>query len=216
MALIQEEDKKEVLKFLEGMEKEVVVHLFLSDDCQTCDITKQLNEEIASLSEKIKLEQHSFDDPAAEKYGARDYGTKAPAAIITNDTGISGVRFFGIPSGHEFMSYLYAILHVSTGKTDLDEKLVEEIKKVDKKTNIKVFITTTCPHCPRAVMMAHQMAIINPNIQGDMIEAQEYMELSQEYNVMSVPQININDKKHQFIGAYPPQQYWEEVKKGIE
>lgn len=84
--------------------------------------------------------------------------------------------------------------------------IVERIKKIDKPVNIKVFVTLSCPHCPEAVTNAHRLAMLNKNVTGEMIEAQTFYELSQQYNVSGVPKIVINDK-YELIGNQPVEQF---------
>jgi glutaredoxin-like protein len=212
MSLLSDDDRTEVKKILDELEDEVTIKLF-TDDCETCDQTIELNEELEGLSEKISVESYDLDSPEAEEYDADRHGAGPVAILVSRD--VSGVQYFGIPSGQEFSSYLQDLIAVSTGETDLDPDLREQVRAIDEPVNIKVFVTPTCPHCPRAVMTAHQFAIENPNITAEMVEAQEFMELSQEFGVRGVPQVNINDHDGQFTGAQPPQQFFQEVQNAL-
>jgi glutaredoxin-like protein len=212
MSLLSEDDRTEVKQILDQLEEEVTVKVF-TDDCETCEQTVELNRELEELSEKIRVETYDLDSPEAEEYDAARYDTGPVAVLVRGD--ISGVQYFGIPSGQEFSSYLQDLIAVSTGETDLDPQLKEDVKSIDEPVNIKVFVTPTCPHCPRAVMTAHQFAIENPNITAEMVEAQEFMELSQRFGVRGVPQVNINDDAGQFTGAQPPQQFFQAVKNAL-
>jgi alkyl hydroperoxide reductase subunit AhpF len=87
---------------------------------------------------------------------------------------------------------------------------------------IRVFITPTCPYCPKAVISGHQSALINDNIIGEMIEANEFGPLSAEHGVSSVPHTVIEtfngnewEKTGEFIGAYPEQQFIDELMKTV-
>ncbi|MFQ3293509.1 MAG: glutaredoxin-like protein [Halobacteriales archaeon] len=213
MAFISEDDRPDVKEQLDGIEEPVTIHLFTEDDCQYCDETIELNRELAALHEDLTLEQHDLRGETAEKWNADKYDG-GPVAILSRD-GNSNVRYFGIPSGHEFPSYLEDIVEVSTGETTLDEDLVSELEEIDEEVDITVFVTPTCPHCPRAVRTAHSFAMANDNITGEMVESQEFMELSQEFGVRSVPQINVNGEAQQFTGALPPEQFLEQVKSAL-
>jgi len=59
-----------------------------------------------------------------------------------------------------------------------------------------------CPYCPQQVRLVHKLAIINPNITGDMVEAMEFQELAAEYDVLGVPKTVINEELH-LEGAFP-------------
>jgi len=94
----------------------------------------------------------------------------------------------------------------------LPESITERLSKVNKPVNIKVFVTLGCPHCPGAVEKAHYLALLNDNITADMIEAQTFYDLSEEYNVSSVPKIVINDI-YEFVGNQPLEVFLEEIEK---
>jgi alkyl hydroperoxide reductase subunit AhpF len=61
---------------------------------------------------------------------------------------------------------------------------------------MQVFVTPTCPYCPQSVVLAHQMAIASPMVRGDMVEATEFPQLSNKYQVMGVPRTVINETAH--------------------
>jgi glutaredoxin-like protein len=213
MPFISDEDKKYLQdRFEKEMEEEIKIIYFTQDfECQFCKETRQILEEIAALSDKIKLEVHEFDK---EKEIAKKYGVdKIPATLIFGKKEY-GIRFFGIPSGYEFSTLIEDIIHASTGKTNLKEEIKEEIKKIEQPLHIQVFVTPTCPYCPTMVHIAHQMAVENGNIRADMIEAIEFPHLAQKYNVMGVPKTVINDKR-EIVGAVPEDAFLEEIKKAL-
>ena len=214
MGLIKDKDKEYLKKkFDEEMEGEVRIVYFTQDfECQFCKETREILEELAELSDKIKLEIHEFDK---EKELAERYGVdKIPATLIFGEKEY-GIRFFGIPSGYEFSTLVEDIIHASRGETELNEEIKEEVKKIDKPVHIQVFVTPTCPYCPISVNLAHQMAIENENIRADMVEAIEFPHLSQKYDVMGVPKTVINDKR-EVVGAVPQEMLMEEIKKAVE
>ena len=213
MAILSDENRDDVREVFEQMTDEVTAHVFTDGECEYCEETVELNEELEELSENYTVEVHEMDSEAAEEWNATKYD-QAPVTILT-DGEIRGVRYFGIPSGQEFGAYVRDIVAVSTGESGLDENLKAELAEIDEEVNIKVFVTLTCPHCPQAVETAHKFAIENPNITSEMVEAQEFMELSQDFGVRGVPQVNINDEAGEFTGAQPPQQFLEQVKNAL-
>ncbi len=213
MAILSDQNRSDVEEVFAEMAEEVTAYVFVDDACEYCDETIELNEELEKLTDKYTLEVHDIDSEMAEEWDAGKYGN-APVTIIT-DGDIRGVRYYGIPSGQEFGAYVRDIVAVSTGESGLDEGIKAELTEIDEPVNIKVFVTLTCPHCPQAVETAHKFAIENPNITSEMIEAQEFMELSQDFGVRGVPQVNINDDAGQFTGAQPPQQFLQQVKSAL-
>ncbi|HEC82409.1 MAG TPA: glutaredoxin [Thermoplasmatales archaeon] len=214
MSFIKEEDRKYIKeRFNTEMKDKVKIIYFTQDfECQFCRETRQILEELKSLSDNIEIEIHEFDKEKnlAEKYDV----DKIPAIIITGKKNY-GIRFFGIPSGYEFSTLLEDIIHVSNGKTNLKESVKKEIKKIDKSLHIQVFVTPTCPYCPSMVHLAHQMAIENENIRADMVEVVEFPHLAQKYRVMGVPKTVINDVR-EIVGAIPEEKFVEEIKLALK
>jgi len=177
---------------------------------------------LKEVEPKIELEMLNIDDPKADVYDIEKDLTPA-IVLLDKDNNDNGIRFYGIPSGHEFSTLLQDILSVSSGnRVDFSEETQNKIKTIDKKMRIRVFITPTCPYCPKAVFSGHQSALLNDNIIGEMIEANEFGPLSSEHGVSSVPHTVIEifngdewEKSGEFIGAYPEQQFIDELMKAV-
>ncbi|MFB6075430.1 MAG: thioredoxin family protein [Haloarculaceae archaeon] len=213
MSILDEDDKAEVRELLGELGDPIELHVFTEDDCQYCDETVTLLEEVASLADEIETAVHDMDDPLAAELGADRYDG-GPVTVITREA-ITGVRYFGIPSGQEFGSFLQDAIAVSTGETGLSEGVRAELAAIDEPVELTVFVTPTCPHCPRAVQTAHSLAIENEHVTANSVESQEFMELSREYGVRGVPQINVNGKDGEFTGALPPQQFVQQIKQAL-
>jgi len=156
--------------------------------CQYCRETEQIVQEVAGLSDLIEVEVHNFiaDGDKAEEYDI----ARIPAIAVIGEKDY-GVRFYGIPSGYEFTTLIEDIMAVSQGESGLSDA-----------TREAVFITPTCPYCPRAVRLAHQLAIESDLIRGDMVEAIEFPHLANKYQVMGVPRSVFNETVSQ-EGAVP-------------
>ncbi len=211
MGLLEEKDKQFLReKFSKEMDKKVKIIFFSNElNCQYCNEIRMLLEEVTELSDKIEFEEFNFvtDKTESEKYNLES----SPVVVFLNEDGEdTGIRFYGIPSGYEFTTFVEDVVMISSGKHQLSEKAVEEISKIDKPIEIKVFVTPTCPYCPKAVFLAHQLAYINKNITGKMIEAMEYGEWAQKYNVYGVPKNIVNDIV-EFEGAVPEKVFVKQV-----
>ncbi|MFB6070570.1 MAG: thioredoxin family protein [Halanaeroarchaeum sp.] len=213
MAILSDQNRDDVREVFAEMTDPVTAHVFTSDDCEYCDDTIELNEELEDLTDDFSVAVHDLDGDLAAEYDVARHDT-GPVTVLT-DGDIDGVHYFGIPSGQEFGAYVRDIVSVSTGETGLDEDIKQELAEIEEDVNIKVFVTLTCPHCPRAVETAHKFAIENENITSEMIESQEFMDLSQEFGVRGVPQVNINDHDGQFTGAQPEAQFLDHVKRSL-
>lgn len=207
---MREKDREYVTKlFTEGLRDDVEIIVFTQDfECEYCRATRELAEEVASLSDKIHLIVHDFQsDTEKAKEMAVD---KIPALIVRNPSHSFALRFFGIPSGYEFVSLIEDIVDSSRASSRLSPDTKQTIRSWGKKAHVQVFVTPTCPYCPRAVRLAHQMAIENPNIIADMVESIEFPQLANKYDVMAVPKIIVNERPA-FEGALPEKQFVQSV-----
>ncbi|CUS76634.1 Glutaredoxin-like domain protein [Candidatus Kryptobacter tengchongensis] len=196
-------------RFEENLVNKVrVIHFTRELDCQYCRETKQLLTELSELSDKIQLEIYNFytDTDKVEQFKI----DKVPATVIASEDRDYGIRYFGIPSGYEFASFLLDIEMVSRGVSGLSQRSIEKIKEIDVPVHIQVFVTPTCPYCPSAVHLAHQLAMENDLITADMVEAIEFPDLAEKYMVMGVPKVVMNDVYY-FEGALPERHYVDKV-----
>lgn len=212
MSLIPDEQKEFIRKQLaENLVAQVRVVMFTQQmECQFCAQTKQLIIEVASLNDKIKAEVHDFvaDSELVKQFGV----DKVPAIVLLGEKDY-GIRFYGLPYGYEFQSFMSALSIVSQGGTDLSEETKAQIRTVRVPVHIQVFVTLTCPQCPMAASMAHKFAVENELITADVIDANEFPQLAVKYGVMGVPKIVVNEKI-EFVGAVPEDLFLQHVLQG--
>jgi glutaredoxin-like protein len=208
MAFLTEKDQQFVRNLFENMKSDVKLVMFTQEmECQYCRETRQILEEVAELSDKISLSIYNFqtDKELVEKYNI----DKIPATVIEGKKDY-GIRYYGIPSGYEFSSLLEDIVDVSTEESGFSKQAKDMLARVDKPLHLQVFVTPTCPYCPKAVRMAHKAAIENENITADMVEATEFPHLSMRYNVQGVPRTIIGEDTP-IEGAVPEMAFVEKV-----
>lgn len=204
MALLQESDRKILEEKFAELKNPVKLVVFTQEmECQYCKETRQLAEEVAALSDSITLEVYDF---VTHKEIAEQYNVdKIPATIIMtggDDAKDYGIRFYGIPSGYEFSSIIEDIMMVSKGESGLSAETKAWVAALESPVHMQVFVTPTCPHCPRAVLLGHQLAMESDMITADMVEAIEFPHLSNKYSVQGVPRTVINETVH-MEGAAP-------------
>ena len=172
-------------------------------ECGMCADTRQLAEEVAALSPLLSVEVRDFvkDAEVAEQYGI----DKIPAMAIVrggDEPQDYGIRLYGIPSGYEFATLVEDIRMVSAGDPGLNAQTLAELGKLAAPVKIQVFVTPTCPYCPRAVILAHALAMASEHVTAAMVEATEFPQLANRYQVYGVPRTVINDVIH-VEGAVP-------------
>jgi glutaredoxin-like protein len=204
--LLNEDIKNQVREIFSQLNAPVEVLFFGREEgCELCDQTRQLVEEVVGLSDRLHLSIYDLD---ADAVLARQYHVdKAPGLVIAGKEGADiidyGIRYAGIPAGHEFTSLVHDLVLVSGRDSALSPKSREFLGKLPRPVLLQVFVTPSCPYCPRAVLLAHQMALESPMVQAEMVEAMEFPELSERHGVSGVPQTTINDGAGVVIGAVP-------------
>ncbi|MDA4137444.1 MAG: thioredoxin family protein [Thaumarchaeota archaeon] len=198
-SLIGKEDTKEIRTlFRSQLESEVDILLFTSKEASVfCAPTKRLLEEVASLTDKVRLQVLDNDEGTAKAVEmAVDL---APTTVVISSNGAK-LYFVGIPAGRQLKCLVEDIVDSSRGRTQMDEQTRRIIRRVTVPTIIRVFVTTFCPYSPLVVRSAHRFALENPMIRALMVETAEFPELTKRYNVVGVPRTVINDRL-QFDGA---------------
>jgi glutaredoxin-like protein len=141
MALLDANTRQQVADELADLENPVKLMVFTQTfECQYCTETRQLCEEIADLSEKISVKIYNF---VTDKDKADEYSIDKIPAVAVIGARDYGVRFFGIPSGYEFMSLLDAVKTVSVGEADLQPETMAFLDGLKEPLHIQVFITPT-------------------------------------------------------------------------
>ncbi len=193
MPLMDDKTREDVREMLQELTGPVKLVVFTQEfECQLCKETRQIAEEVAELNDLLTVEVKDF---VADEAYARDLNVdKIPAIVLlgANDQDY-GIRFFGIPSGYEFMSLLEGLKLVSNGDAALSEDTLRYLNALEGDLHLQVFVTPTCPYCPSAVILAHKLAFASAKVRADMVEANEFPHLSMRYNVMGVPRTVINE-----------------------
>src|SRR4030042_37594 len=193
MSLIPD-DKKDLLRneFKEKMENPVKIVMFTQEiECKFRSDTRQLAQEMATLSDKITVEVYDFVVNADK---AKEYCIdKIPALAIIGKKDY-GVRIYGIPYGYELETLIEAVINVSRGRTDLSDKTKAILAEVKAPVHIQVFVSLTCHHCPVAAAVAHKLAVESDLVRADVIDGTEFPHPTQKYAVIGVPKEQINEK----------------------
>src|SRR5258705_6153926 len=207
MALLSEPDRQTVRSHLADIRHQVKL-LFFTHTIgrpESLLIARKVLQEVVSLNDRILLEEVNFilDKDRAAQYGI----THIPAVVILRDDADTRMRFLGAPAGYEFMSLVEAVALAGgddSGLGEASKKLIAE--HVSGPVDIQVFVTPTCPHWPRAVTLAHRMAVEHPLISATCVEATEFMELTRQYRVTGGPKAIVNGRI-EILGAVPEEAF---------
>ena len=204
MPLLSARDRSYLQDLFAKVPGKVKVLLFVDSEsgrCQYCGQTAELMAELAGLSDRVAYEVVEIGQHPERAQG---YDVdKVPALVLLREDGTdTRVRYFGIPAGYEFGSLVEDLVDVSNGTTRLSAATREKLSRITQPVHIQVFVTPTCPYCPKAVRLAHQFAMESPFVRADMVEALEFPELADRYGVYGVPKTVINDRQ-EIEGAVP-------------
>jgi len=206
--VLSDQEKDAIKKKFTGLVNDVELAIFTQElECQFCKETRDLTLELAAISPRIKTKVYDFvkDGDEGTKYNIK----KIPAIAIIGKKDY-GIRYYGVPAGYEFATFVDDIIDVSKGTTSLSENIKKKLADIKKPVHLQVFVSPTCPYCPKAARIAHQFAIENEFIRADVIEMTEFPYLVQRYSIMSTPHIVINEDTS-FVGAQPPEIFIEQI-----
>ncbi|MEN3185167.1 MAG: thioredoxin family protein [Atribacterota bacterium] len=210
---LQNKDRQALAAFLrENLVQPVYLRFFTQElECETCQDTRALLQEVAELSPLLHLEVFHFlvDQEKAKAYGI----DKVPATVVAGENDY-GIRFYGIPAGYEFSGLVETLVWVSRRSTDLEEETKAFLRALSRPVTIQSFVTVTCPYCPQAVVLSHKMAIEGSLVRSEMVEVTEFPHLAYRYGVSAVPKVVINDSVS-FEGALPEAHFLAKVKEAI-
>jgi alkyl hydroperoxide reductase subunit F len=139
-------------------------------------------EGIAGVSDKIRVEER--DLPAM---------LRSPVSFLLEADGVdTGIRFSGIPGGHEFNSLVLALLQSAGTAIRLDESIATMVRNVPEQLKFEVFISLSCHNCPDVVQTLNQFALLNDHISCEMIDGGLYPTLIEARDIQGVPSVYLN------------------------
>ena len=144
--LLDETIRSAVQEMFDDLEKGVRLLFFGSQaNCDYCEETLMLAQEVAELSDRISLSVHDLDKEPV--LAAQLHVDKAPSLVVAGLDGDRvvdyGVRFAGIPAGHEFGSLIQVISLVSKGDSRLADETRRYLAGLKEPLHLQVFVTPT-------------------------------------------------------------------------
>jgi glutaredoxin-like protein len=163
-------------------------HPFQQDLCQ--DAYKLL-QEVAAASPLISIQWYDAiqNKPASVRYKV----DKQPAIVVLGNGIDYGIRFYGVPSHFEFVTFLETLATVSSLQFELCASTLQALAQLTQPVHIQVFHTPNCAFCPLMTHLALMFAIASPMVRCDSIDAAQFAQLAQHYGVKGVPHVVINE-----------------------
>ncbi len=148
---------------------------------------------IARLNDYILTEIYDKDEnPDAEVFFHAD---KLPVvSLIDDENYYMGVKFHAVPTGDALIAFSLAIYNLGGPKEDFDDMLAQKILSIDKPIDIKIYVSLAEQNFADIVTATQQLALINPNLQVEMIDVDLFPDLKKQYNLKTLPALIINDE----------------------
>ena len=175
----------EILQALKGyaanMQKKVTFVLQAGTHDKRDELVSFLSD-IAGVSDNLAFEERDTGDTL-----------RSPISFLLEADGEdTGIRFSGIPAGHEFNSLVLAFLHASGTDIKLDDSLQRMVANAKGDMHFEVFISLSCHNCPDVVQALNQFALLNPNIRAEMIDGGLFQDVVNERDIQGVPSVYLN------------------------
>ena len=160
-------------------------------ECTHCEDVQTMLEELAALSTRISLTVHEFQpgDKTAAALGVDD----VPAIVLRGQAN-RPLRYFGMPSGSQFLGFIDTMIETASGIVQLQPETVKTLRKLRSDVGLRVLVTPACPHSPLMARTAFKFGLQSVRVKVDVIEAGEFPSLLQQVGAPVVPVTVINDE----------------------
>jgi glutaredoxin-like protein len=224
MAFIDERTGNEVRTALEALERDVELLVYTAsnlvvpgrDEPGEQGATLELLREVAGLSSRLEVVERQLSTDEARLHGIE----LAPTILLREKGGErTNIRFVGLPSGYEFQTLIGAILLLGGGNGNGSAGAAggtssEALAGLAAPIRMRSFVTPTCPYCPQAVLTAFRLALHNPKIVAEGIEANEFPLLSRRYRISGVPDTIIEgESRERVLGGQPERVFVDAVRR---
>jgi len=179
--MLTREIKEALMGYTANMQNDVTFVVQTGEHNKRAELLAFLND-FAKVSKRINVEERDLEDQL-----------RSPVSFMLEVDGKpNGIKFSGIPSGHEFNSLVLAVLHSSGTALKLDENLKTIVANVRQELKFEVYMSLSCHNCPDVVQAVNQFATINPNISSETIDGGVYPELIEKNGIQGVPTVFLN------------------------
>ena len=197
MALLDSNIVEQLKMYFDKINGNIELVSFLDESEKSKELDSFL-QEVDAISGKVNYVKKSFEDDKADLEKAKI--TRPISFTILKDGENTGINFSGIPGGHEFNSFILAILGLAGLGKKLEGEQLAKAESVNKSVNIETFISLSCTHCPDVVQALNLISARNKNITATMVDSAVFFEEAKEKDIQAVPVVFI-DGEQKSVGA---------------
>jgi NADH-dependent peroxiredoxin subunit F len=182
-AMLDANMKAQLKTLLERIHENVELVAFVDEGAKSREVL-ELIDDIAALSPRVSARRSSSND-----------GERVPSFSVSRAGTDMGVRFAGLPMGHEFTSLVLALLQAGGYPPKVEAEHIEAIKALDAELEFTTYISLSCHNCPDVVQALNLMAILNPKIRHTMVDGGVFKSEVEARNIMAVPTMLLNGEE---------------------
>ena len=175
--MLDAEIKTQLDQYLQLLENDIVLKVSAGSDKVSQDMLAFV-EEVASMSPKIKVEKTTLE--------------RTPSFSVDRVGEDTGIVFAGLPLGHEFSSFVLALLQASGRPPKVEQSIIDQIKNIEGEYHFETYVSLSCTNCPDVVQALNLMSVLNPGIKHTMIEGNAYKEEVESKDILAVPTVYLN------------------------
>ena len=192
MALLDSNIVEQLKGYFDNINGNIELVSFLDDSEKSNELDSFLKE-VDVISEKINYIKKSFENDKADLEKANI--TRPISFTILKDGENTGINFSGIPGGHEFNSFILAILGLAGMGKKLEGDQLARVQAINKPLNIETYVSLSCTKCPEVIQALNVISMGNSNITTSLIDGGVYTQEVSEKNIQGVPVVYINGEK---------------------
>lgn len=174
--------KNQLSTYMAKIENPIEIVYFENESDKSAEMVDLLTE-VDAMSSMISIKK------------GKDTTHRSPSFQVNQPDYVTGIVFAGVPMGHEFTSFILAILQVGGYPLKIEKELIEQIKSIAGSYKFETYISLSCHNCPDVVQALNVMSLLNPNITHTMIDGDVYQDEVKNKKIMSVPTIFLNNEE---------------------
>ena len=179
---LEQNIKNQLSAYMAKIENPIQIVYFENQSPKSNEMVELLKE-VHQMTDKIDLQ--IGNDPTH----------RSPSFQVNHPGQETGIVFAGVPMGHEFTSFILAILQVGGYPLKIEKELIDQIKSIQGSYEFETYISLSCHNCPDVVQGLNVMSLLNPGIKHTMIDGDVYQDEVKDKKIMSVPTIFLNGKE---------------------
>ena len=192
MALLDANIVEQLKGYFNQIPSTIKLVAFLNDSDKSKELDSFL-QEVDAISEKVNYVKKAFgEDENLEK---SNNISRPTSFTLLKDGKNTGINFCGIPGGHEFNSFILAVLGLAGIGKKLEGEQLNKVQSVSKSLNIETYISLSCTKCPEVIQALNLIAMNNENITASLVDGGVYPDEVKEKNIQGVPVVYINGEK---------------------